>query len=79
MEDGRYKNNVITRKVALRDEIEEKIRAQKAIKKAEKYKSKQNSKTILEETKELEQKKKSSLTAFDLLNDASINAAFPNI
>ena len=79
MEDGGYKNNVITRKVALRDEIEEKIRAQKAIKKAEKYKSKQNSKTILEETKELEQKKKSFLTAFDLLNDASINAAFPNI
>ena len=79
MEDGGYKNNVITRKVALRDEIEEKIRAQKAIKKAEKYKSKQNSKTILEETKELEQKKKSFLTAFDILNDASINAAFPNI
>ena len=79
MENGGYKNNVITRKVALRDEIEEKIRAQKAIKKAEKYKSKQNSKTILEETKELEQKKKSFLTAFDLLNDASINAAFPNI
>ena len=35
-------------------------------------------KTTEEETKELEQKKKSSLTAFDPLNDVP-DAAFPNI
>ena len=35
-------------------------------------------KTTEEETKELEQKKKSSLTAFDQLNDVP-DAAFPNI
>ena len=34
--------------------------------------------TIEEETKELEQKKKSSLIAFDPLNDVA-DAAFPNI
>ena len=33
--------------------------------------------TIEEETKEYEQKKKSSLTAFDLLNDV-VDPAFPN-
>ena len=35
--------------------------------------------TTEEETKELYQKKKSSLTTFDLLNDAVIDAAFRNI
>ena len=34
---------------------------------------------IEEETKEVDEKKKSSLTAFDLWNDAVIDAAFPNI
>ena len=34
--------------------------------------------TIEEETKKLRQKKKSSLSAFDCLNDV-VDAAFPNI
>ena len=45
---------------------------------AHKHKSKQDMETIEEETKKLEQKKKSSLSAFDCLNDV-VDAAFPNI
>ena len=56
--DGGHKNNLITCKVALTDKIEKTTRTKEASSTANKYKSKQEIKTIEEELKELEQKKK---------------------
>ena len=66
--DGGSKNDVITHKVALTDKIEKTIWAWKVkwvCSTANKYKSKWDMKAIEEESKELEQKKKSCVTSLN--------------
>lgn len=82
MEYAGYKNYVTTRKIALRAELsrEEKSAKAKLLNaEADKRKTKREIKAIQDDLKSIVDKKRSPLTAIDLLRDSVVSSAFPNV